>query len=366
MTSHLFSPIKLAGLDLDNRIVIAPMCQYSADDGCVSDWHMTHLGMLANSGAALVIIEATGVERRGRITHGCVGLYSEAAEVALKRVIAHCHRISAAKFGIQLAHAGRKGSSQRPWEGGGPLRQGEDPWETIAPSAIPYGPGWHTPRAMTEADISQVLDAFACAALRAVRVGFDAIELHVAHGYLLHSFLSPIANKRTDQYGGTLENRLRFPVDVMRAVRGMVPSSIPVGARITGTDWMDGGITPDEAVALATAFKSVGCDYVDVSSGAVTAQTRTPTTPGYNVPIAEKIRREAGIATRTVGLIVTPQQAEDIVAAGKADMIAIGRGMLDDPHWGWHAAQALGAQVTRPRQYLRAGPALWPGAALRG
>jgi 2,4-dienoyl-CoA reductase-like NADH-dependent reductase (Old Yellow Enzyme family) len=366
MTSQLFAPIKLASVELDNRIVIAPMCQYSAEDGSMSDWHMTHLGMLANSGAALVIVEATGVERRGRITHGCTGLYSDANEAAMKRVIDHCRRIGTAKFGIQIGHAGRKASAQRPWEGGGALKSGEDPWETIAPSAIPFGAGWHTPRAMTEDDIATVTAAFVAAARRAVRVGYDTIELHVAHGYLLHSFLSPISNQRTDRYGGLLENRLRFPVEVMGAVRAAVPATTALGARITGSDWVDGGITPDEAIALAKAFKAAGADYIDVSSGGVAADTRNPTGAGYNVPIAERVKREAGIATRTVGLIVAPAQAEAIVAEGKADMVSMARAILDDPHWGWHAAFALGAEVKRPVQYLRAGPKLWPGAAMRG
>ena len=366
MTSHLFSPIKLGSVELDNRIVVAPMCQYSADDGSMTDWHMTHLGMLANSGAALVIVEATGVERRGRITHGCTGLYSDSNEAAMTRVIDHCRRIGTARLGIQIGHAGRKASAQRPWEGGGPLKGEQDPWETIAPSAIPFGAGWHVPRAMTEDDVARVRAAFVDAARRAVRIGFDTIELHVAHGYLLHSFLSPISNQRTDQYGGTLDNRLRFPVSVMAAVRAAIPAATALGARITGSDWGDGGITPDEAVALSKAFKAAGADYIDVSSGGITADTRNPTGAGYNVAIAERVKRAAQIATRTVGLNVTPAQAEAVVAEGKADMVSMARALLDDPHWGWHAALALGAEVKRPVQYLRAAPKLWPGAAMRG
>ena len=365
MTNHLFSPIKLAGVELDNRIVVAPMCQYSADDGCMNDWHMTHLGMLANSGASLVIVEATGVERHGRITHGCTGLYSDANEAAMKRVIDHARRIGTAKFGVQIGHAGRKASAQRPWEGGGPLKAPDDPWETIAPSAIPFGAGWHTPRAATEQDIVRVTEAFVAAARRAVRIGFDTVELHLAHGYLLHSFCSPVANKRTDRYGGSLENRLRFPVEVMGAVRAAIPATMALGARITGSDWVDGGLTPDDAVALSKGLKGAGADYIDVSSGGISLDTRNPTALGYNVSIAERVKREAGIATRTVGLIVSPKQAEGIVAEGKADMISMARAFLDDPHWGWHAAAALGADVARPKQYLRAAPKLWPGAGYR-
>jgi NADPH2 dehydrogenase len=365
MTNVLFSPIRLADVELANRIVVSPMCQYSADDGCATDWHITHLGMLANSGAGLLVVEMTDVERRGRITHGCLGLYSDDCEAALARAVAHCRRIGSAKLAVQLAHAGRKGSAQRPWEGGAALPPGADAWETIGPSAIPFGPGWHTPRAMTTDDMTQVREAFVAAAKRAMRIGFDAIELHMAHGYLLHSFMSPISNKRTDNYGGSFEGRMHFPLEVARAVRAVLPKQVPLGARITGNDWMEGGITTDEAVAIAKALKGAGLDYVDVSSGGIAADTRNPTTPGYNAPLAERVRREAGIAVRTVGLIVSPEQAEAIVAEGKADMVALARAMLDDPHWGWHAGQALGAEVGRPRQYMRVGPKLWPPAEQR-
>jgi len=361
----LFSPIRLAGLELANRIAVSPMCQYSANDGCASDWHLTHLGMLANSGAALVVLEATHVERHGRITHGCLGLYSDACEDALGRVIAHCRRIGSARFGIQLAHAGRKGSAQRPWQGGGALGPAEDPWPTIAPSALPFGAGWHIPHAASEDDLARVREAFVAAARRALRIGIDAIELHMAHGYLLHEFLSPLANTRTDRYGGALENRLRFPLEVAKAVRAAVPAETPLGARITGSDWHDDGITPEEAVACARALKDAGLDYVDVSSGGVQADIRNPTGPCYNAELAARVKHEAGIATRAVGSIVTAQQAQALIAEGKADMVALARAMLDDPHWGWHAAQALGAEVPVPPPYLRAGPKLWPPAAAR-
>jgi NADPH2 dehydrogenase len=365
MTSTLFSPIKLADLELENRIVVAPMCQYSADDGSATDWHLGHLGMLANSGAALVVVEATHVERRGRITHGCLGLYSDDNEAALARVLAHCRRISTAKLGIQLAHAGRKASSARPWEGGLGLEQGGDPWETIAPSAIAFGNAWSAPRAMTREDMERVRDAFVASAKRALRLGFDAIELHMAHGYLLHSFMSPISNHRTDEYNGSAAGRLRFPLEVVAAVRAVVPHSVPLGARITGSDWIDGGMTPEDAVALAKALKHAGLDFVCVSSGGINSDVKITLGPGYQVPFAEKVRREADVATRAVGLIATPQQAETILADGKADMIALARAMLDDPRWGWHAAQALAADVKRPPQYARVAPKLWPGAAYR-
>jgi 2,4-dienoyl-CoA reductase-like NADH-dependent reductase (Old Yellow Enzyme family) len=258
MTSALFSPIKLADLELDNRIVVSPMCQYSSDDGSATDWHVSHLGMLANSGASLLVIEATGVERRGRITHGCLGLYSDDKEAAIARVLAHCRRTGTARLGIQLAHAGRKASSYRPWEGGLGLKADDDPWETIGPSAIAFGNAWPAPRAMTADDMERVREAFVASARRALRLGFDAIELHMAHGYLLHSFMSPISNRRTDAYGGSAAARLRFPLEVAQAVRAVVPRATPLGARITGSDWTEGGMTPDDAVARPRRSRGPG------------------------------------------------------------------------------------------------------------
>jgi 2,4-dienoyl-CoA reductase-like NADH-dependent reductase (Old Yellow Enzyme family) len=363
MSSALFSPLKLAGLELANRIVVSPMCQYSADDGCANDWHLMHLGMLANSGAALVVVEATHVERHGRITHGCMGLYSDDNEAALARVIAQCRRAGSAKFGIQIAHSGRKGSAQKPWEGAGPLAADADPWQTIAASPIPFGDNWHTPREATEADMTRARDAFVSSIKRALRIGFDEIELHMAHGYLAHGFMSPISNKRTDQYGGSFENRMRFPLSIARAARAVVPKGVPLGARITGSDWREGGLTPDDAVNIAKALKAESLDFICVSSGGVAGGIHNPTEPGFNVPLAERIKKQAGIATRTVGLIVKPEHAEEIVAKGRADMVAMARVFLDDPHWGWHAAKALGAEVARPPQYARAAPKLWAPAA---
>src|SRR5262245_34232524 len=365
MTSALFSPLRLADLELANRIVVSPMCQYSANDGCADDWHFSHLGMLANCGAGLLVVEATHVERHGRITHGCLGLYSDACEATLARVVDHCRRIGTARLGIQLAHSGRKGSARRPWHGGQALPASEDPWETIAPSAIPFGAGWHTPRAMTADDMARVRDAFVSASERAVRIGFDAIELHMAHGYLMHSFMSPISNTRNDDYGGPWEARMRFPLDVARAVRAVVPRHVALGARITGSDWMENGLDADDAVACAKDLKREGFDFVCVSSGGVTADTRNPVTPAYNAPLAEQVKRESGIAVRAVGLIATPKQAEQLVSDNKADMVALARAFLQNPHWGWNAALELGADVARPPQYARAAPKLWPGAAYR-
>ena len=362
--SALFQPLRLAGFELPNRIVVAPMCQYSADDGCANDWHTTHLGMLANSGAAMVVVEATGVSRHGRITHGCMGLYSDRNEAALDRVIDHCRRIGTAKFGIQLAHAGRKGSAQRPWEGGGALPDGDDPWRTLNPSPLPFGSNWHVPQEMSEGDIAQVREDFVRAAERAVRIGFDAIELHFAHGYLLHAFFSPVSNQRKDAYGGSLENRIRFLREVAQAVRAVVPQHIALAARVTASDWVEGGVTAEDAVALAKALKADGLDYLCVSSGGLTAEARNPVAPGYNVDLAAQVRKGADIPVRVVGLIVDPAQADAIIAEGKADMVALGRAMLDNPRWGWQAARALGGEVARAPQYQRAGPKMWPGRAV--
>ncbi len=363
MSSALFSPYKVAGLELANRIVVSPMCQYSAADGSANDWHLMHLGMLANSGAGMVVVEATHVERHARITHGCMGLYSDDNEAALARVIATCRRAGTSKFGIQIAHAGRKASAQKPWEGAGPLKADQDPWETIAASPIPFGDGWHTPREATEADMNRVRDAFVSSFQRAVRIGFEEVELHFAHGYLAHGFMSPLSNKRTDQYGGSFENRMKFPLSVARAVRAVVPKHVALGARITGSDWREGGLTPDDAVAIAKMLKAEGIDLICVSSGGNAADIRNPSEAGYNVAIAAKVKKEAGIATRAVGLIIKPEHAEEVIAKGEADLVAMGRSFLDDPHWGWHAAKALKAEVARPVQYARAAPKLWAPAA---
>lgn len=360
----LFSPLRLGPIDLPNRLAVAPMCQYSADDGSATDWHLQHLATLAMSGAGLVVVEATGVERHGRITHGCLGLYSDANEYALGRVLAFARTVAlpGTKFGIQIGHAGRKASAKRPWEGPGPAT--EDPWITIAPSAIAFDDGWPTPAEMTAADMARVEAAFVDTAKRATRLGFEAIELHMAHGYLLAAFLSPLANKRLDGFGGDVESCRRFPMQVARAVRAAVPKHVALGARITGSDWAPGGLTPDDAVTLATRLKEAGLDYVCVSSGGITPKIRVPVSPGYQVPFAAKVKRESGITTRAVGLIVDPREADAILARGEADQIALARAFLDNPRWGWHAAETLGHDLPRPPQYDRVKAKLWPGAAL--
>jgi 2,4-dienoyl-CoA reductase-like NADH-dependent reductase (Old Yellow Enzyme family) len=312
------------------------------------------------------MVEATAVERAGRITHGCLGLYSDANETALARVLKAAKSVATpdTKFGIQIAHAGRKGSAERPWEGGRALGPDKNPWQTFAPSAIPFAPDWHTPEALDAAGLERVKAAFVQAAERAVRIGFDAIELHIAHGYLPHQFVSPLSNTRTDGYGGALENRMRFPLEVARAVRSVVPKSVMLGARITGSDWVEGGWTPDNAVAFAKGLKATSFDYACVSSGGIVATAKIPFAPNYQVPFAAKVRAEAGIATRAVGLIVEPAQAEAIVSSGQADCVALARGILDDPRWVWHAAERLGGAVSYPPQYDRVRRANWPGAAM--
>ncbi len=363
---NLFDPLTLGPVTLPNRVVVAPMCQYSADDGSANDWHLQHLMQLAIGRAGLVMVEATGVERHGRITHGCLGLYTDANETALAHVLKAAKGVAAAdtKFGIQIAHAGRKASAERPWEGGRALAADKNPWQTSAPSAIPFAPDWHTPEALDAAGLERVKAAFVQAAERAVRIGFDVIELHIAHGYLLHQFTSPLSNTRTDGYGGALENRMRFPLEVARAVRAVVPKSVMLGARITGSDWVEGGWTPDNAVAFAKGLKATGFDYACVSSGGVVATAKIAFAPNYQVPFAAKVRAEAGIATRAVGLIVEPAQAEAIVSSGQADCVALARGILDDPRWVWHAAERLGAAISYPPQYDRVRRGNWPGAAM--
>ena len=356
----LFSPLALGAVTAANRIAVAPMCQYSAADGCAGDWHLQHLSTLAMSGAGLVMVEATAVERRGRITHGCLGLYSDDCEAALARALAAARRVAGpAKFGIQLAHAGRKASSQVPWEGGQALRGDQDPWPTVAASAIAFDAGWHVPQALDDDGMDRVTDAFVHAARRAVRLGLEVIELHSAHGYLLHQFLSPLSNQRDDAYGGPLANRLRLPLQVLEAVRAVVPPSVALGMRISATDWVEGGWDVDDSIEYVGAAQAIGIDYVCVSSAGLTAQAQVPIGPGYQVPAAARIRAATGVVTRAVGLITSAAQANEIIVAGQADQVALARAILDDPRWGWHAADALGVDVHSPPQYARARVGSW-------
>ena len=364
MASHLFSPIAIGGLTLANRIAVSPMCQYSAVDGSANDWHLQHLGTLSLSGAGIVIVEMTAVEPQGRITPACLGLYSDANEAALERVVSTCRRWGNTRLGIQLAHAGRKASAHVPWQGGKPLSPAEGAWQRVAASPVAFDQDWPAPQALDGDGLARIRNAFAAAARRADRLGFDLLELHGAHGYLLHGFLSPIANRRTDAYGGSFENRLRFPLEVAAAVRAVWPRDKALGMRITGSDWIDGGLTPAEAVLFAAELKESGLDYVCVSSGGISSQARVAVAPGYQVPFAEAVKRDGKIAVQAVGMIADPYQAEAIVANGRADWVAIGRAFLDNPRWSWHAADTLGAEIATPPQYHRSRPALWPGAAL--
>ncbi len=365
VTSQLFTPIAIGQLELANRLVVSPMCQYSANEGSANAWHMMHLGMLANSGAGLLILEATAVEAAGRITAGCLGLYSDANEAALKPVVDACRRFGSAKIGIQLGHAGRKASSKRPWEGrtmSDPLEDGA--WTTKAPSALAMGPDFQIPESMTVAEIAHLKASFMESTRRADRLGFDLIELHGAHGYLLHQFLSPLSNKRADQYGGSLANRMRLPLEIFMAVRSVWPAAKPLGMRISAIDWVEGGVTIEDSITLVNELKKLGCDFVDVSSGGIDPSARIAIGPGYQVPFAERIKRDTGMLTMAVGLITAATQAEAIVAEGKADCVAAARAFLDDPHFGWHAAYKLGASPTLPPQYARVGLKAWPPATV--
>jgi 2,4-dienoyl-CoA reductase-like NADH-dependent reductase (Old Yellow Enzyme family) len=354
--SVLFSPFILRGLTLSNRIVVSPMCQYSAEGGEATTWHMVHLGTLAFSGAGMLCIEATAVEPEGRITPADLGLWNDATEAALKPVLAAIRKSSRIAVAMQLGHAGRKASSHVPWEGGERIPVSAGGWLPYAPSALPYKEEETAPLALDAAGLVRVRDAFAQSAKRAARLGLDAIEVHSAHGYLLHDFLSPISNKRTDPYGGSLENRMRFPLEVFDAVRDAFPARKPVGVKVSATDWVEGGWDVEQTIAYAHELKKRGVDWVDVSSGGLSPLQRVQVSPGYQVPFADAVKSATAVNTMAVGLIDEPQQAENIVASGKADLVALARGMLYDPRWGWHAAAALNATVEAPPQYWRALP----------
>ncbi|MCE4222380.1 NADH:flavin oxidoreductase/NADH oxidase [Methylobacterium sp. C25] len=357
MSPRLFTPLRLGDLDLDNRILIAPMCQYSATAGEASDWHMMHLGQLAMSGAGLLTLEATAVSPEARITDWDLGLYSDGCERALARVLDAIREYSPIPSCIQIAHAGRKASSERPWAGGAQISP-ESPhgWRTEAPSPIPHGEGEVAPHALTASDLKKIRDDFVATTKRAMRLGIDAVEVHGAHGYLLHQFLSPLSNQRTDEYGGSLQNRMRFPLEIFDAVREVVPSGKPVWLRVSATDWVEDGWSLDETVAFAQALKASGAAAIHVSSGGLSNQQKIALGPGYQVPFAERIKAETGLTTIAVGLITEPRQAEDILAEGKADAVSLARAMLYDPRWPWHAAGALGAEVRAPKQYWRCQP----------
>jgi 2,4-dienoyl-CoA reductase-like NADH-dependent reductase (Old Yellow Enzyme family) len=353
----LFKPMQVRGLNLANRIVIAPMCQYSAENGCMNDWHLIHLGQLALSGAALLTIEATAIVPEGRITYGDVGLYDDATEAAMRRTLDGVRNWSNIPIALQLDHAGRKASTEVPWAGRVQFAPGEaNGWQTEAPSAIAFDPHDHPPVALDRDGLKRVRDAFAAAARRAARLGIDLIQLHCAHGYLLHQFLSPLSNQRSDEYGGSLENRMRFPLEVFDAVRAAFPDERPVSVRVSGTDWVDGGWDIGQTVEFAQALEARGCDAIHVSSGGLHPEQRIPVCPGYQVPLARAVKAAVRMPVVAVGLINSVEHAESIVATGDADLIALARTVLYDPRWPWHAAAELGAQVCAPKQYLRSQP----------
>lgn len=354
--SHLFEPLTLKSITLRNRVGVSPMCMYSADDGKATDWHLVHLGARAAGGAGLVIIEATGVVPEGRITPGDLGLWSDAQIEPLARV-ARFIKTQGAIPGIQLAHAGRKASAALPWLGGKHLANHEGGWQTVAPSAVAFGGDLDkVPHELSVAEIAQVHAAFAAAAQRSLAAGIEWLELHGAHGYLTHQFLSPLSNRRTDQYGGSFENRIRFAVELARTVRKVWPERLPFTARLSCTDWVDGGWTLDECVELAKRLKSEGLDLLDCSSGGSIGTAKIPVGAGYQVPLAARIRRDAGIPTAAVGMITDPMQADQIVRNGDADLVLVARELLRDPNWPIRAARALHVKPlpTPPSQYLRA------------
>ncbi|MGJ5816754.1 NADH:flavin oxidoreductase/NADH oxidase [Paludibaculum fermentans] len=357
----LFRPLRIRGLELHNRIVIAPMCQYSAEQGCMNDWHLIHLGHLALSGAALLTIEATAVLPEGRITYADVGLWDEETEAAMGRTLSSVRRWSKIPIGIQLSHAGRKASTEVPWKGGGQFAADNLlGWPTKAPSPIVFHDGSAPPAALDRAGLDLIREAFAAAARRAGVLGIDLIQIHAAHGYLLHQFLSPLSNQRTDEYGGSLENRMRFPLEVLDAVRAAFPAERPVSVRVSGTDWVEGGWDIEQTVTFAQALQEHGCDAMHVSSGGNHPAQRIPVGPSYQVPLARAVKKAVNIPVVAVGLIAGFEQAESIIATGDADMIALARGMLYDPRWPWHAAAHLGASVRAPHQYLRCQPHQYP------
>lgn len=354
--SKLFEPITLGELTLENRIVIAPMCQYSSDEGKATEWHHAHLGQLSFSGAGLLILEATAVEAAGRISAEDLGLWDDATEAAMKDLITGLRANSKMPLGLQLGHAGRKASCAAPWNGGAQIPQSAGGWQTVAPSAIAFTEGTEATEAMSLARIDELKKAYVETVRRADRLGLDLLELHGAHGYLLHQFLSPLSNQRTDQYGGSLENRMRLLLEIFQEIRAEFPAEKPIGVRISATDWVEGGWDLEQSIELAKALDKLGCSYIHVSSGGLSPQQKIAVGPNYQVPFADGIKRYVNMPVIAVGLITEPEQAEAIIGTGQADMIALARGILYNPRWPWHAAAKLGAKVSAPKQYWRSEP----------
>lgn len=354
--SKLFEGIKLGSLTLENRIVIAPMCQYSADNGKATSWHHAHLGQLSFSGAGLLILEATAVEAVGRISPGDLGLWNDETEQALGDVVTSLRENSHIALGIQLGHAGRKASCQVPWEGGKQISIENGGWQTVAPSDVAFADTDAAPEAMSLARIAEFKKAFVESAKRADKLGFDLIELHGAHGYLLHQFLSPLANKRQDQYGGSFENRIRLLLEIYQEVREVFSNDKPIGVRISASDWVEGGWDVEQSTELAKVLEKLGCSYIHVSSGGLSTEQQISVGPNYQVPFARAIKQAVKMPVIAVGLITEPEQAEAVIVTGEADMVALARGILYDPRWPWHAAAKLGVKVSAPKQYWRCEP----------
>lgn len=357
--SALFSPLQIGPMSIANRVFVSPMCQYSASDGCSGDWHLQHYGSLAVGGSGALTLEATAVSPEGRITTGCLGLYTDAQEAALGTLVAYLRRLSEIRLGVQLNHAGRKASCEPPWEGGGGL--GDQGWGVWGPSAIPFGVGRPPPFEMDEAEIERVSKAFADSARRALRIGLDYVELHLAHGYLLSSFLSPLANRRSDRYGGSLINRMRFPLKVVAAVRAAWPGDRALGVRINAHDWCEGGLTFEETLEVCRALRDAGVDFVCVSSGAVVEGVRIPAAPGYLLDFARRTRVTTGLVTRVVGMLHQPKVAEQAIVRGDTDCVAIARALLFDPRWTMKAAHVLSGGNLFSRQFVLARPDRWSG-----
>jgi 2,4-dienoyl-CoA reductase-like NADH-dependent reductase (Old Yellow Enzyme family) len=358
MSPGLFSPFSLRDLTLGNRIVVGPMCQYSAVEGSATDWHLMHLGKLATSGAGLVMTESAHVESIGRITHGCLGLYSDANEAALEPVLDFCRRHGSAKLGVQLSHAGRKASTRLPWEGrAAPLT--ENGWPTVGCSGQPRASGWPDPAPLDGAAMTRIRNAHVNAVARARRLDFDLVELVMAHGYLLHEFLSPQSNHRTDSFGGTLKNRMAFPLSVFAAMRAEWPDDKPMGVRVSATDWLEDGWTPEDTAALTGSLKAMGCDYIAVSTGGLSLDQNIPLGEGHQVSFAADLRQSSDLPVMAMGMIEDPHHANKIIADGAADMVALARVMLSDPHWPWRAAAVLGQNINYPPQYLRGYRSTW-------
>lgn len=353
-STNLFTPLQIRDVVLPNRIVVSPMCQYSSENGLANDWHLVHLGSRAIGGAGLVIAEATAVESRGRITPGDLGIWTDEHVEALSPITRFIKKHSASIPGIQLAHAGRKASTDAPWRGGHPLPEEEGAWQPVAPSPIPFDQGHPEPAELSEPELAGIVQAFKAAARRSLDAGFEIVELHAAHGYLLHEFLSPLSNHRNDRYGGSFENRTRLVVEVVNAVRSVWPERLPLFVRISATDWAENGWDIDQSVELARLIHPLAVDLIDCSSGAIIPHVKIPVKPGFQVPFAERIRKEAGLLTGAVGLITEPQQADEIVRTGQADLVLLARELLRDPYWPLHAAEVLQANPSIPDQYARA------------